>query len=90
MSKYFVITVYGPNDSTVLGAMSGRTIAECEQSIRWQGQGGFDVSMYHVCTPAPKERGTFIDIKTGERFATNRGAFTDLAYGQLLDEVWGA
>lgn len=85
--RLYVLGVYDENTSPI--SLDGYpSKPEAQRAIRWQGQGGFG-SAYHICTPDPAERGTFV-AESGERFKPTRGGWTEDAFARLVTSIWGA
>jgi len=86
--KFFCLAVYGYKDCSPVH-LDPYTKANAERAVRWQqiGPGQFDT--YHVVTPHPTERGTFVSTETGNHFPANRGGWAVEAWDRFLDSVWG-
>lgn len=65
--------------------------AGAKRALAWQGAGQDtkDHTTFHICTPHETERGTFVSIETGAHFPANRGGWTEQAWSDFLQRVWG-
>ena len=87
MTDYYVIGVYGYKDCSPIH-LDGYSLLGAKRAVNWQGVGGTPKTTFHICTPHPTERGTFVSIDTGALFAANRGGWAQEAWDSFLDRVW--
>jgi hypothetical protein len=86
-TRHFVIGCYGPEDYSLLQLDPYKSLVEAKRAIAWQGAGGF-VTPFHIASPDPETRGTFVTT-TGQRISvTERGGWTAAAWNAFLDREW--
>lgn len=86
MKNLYVLAVYGFKNCSLIG-LNTYDQAGAERAIRWQHTGGF-TEPYHIVTAHPTERATFVSIETGNHFEANRGAFTEKAWRDFVNQTW--
>lgn len=90
MSKsYFCLAVYGYRKCCPVH-LDGYTKADAARAKRWQQAGPGQSDTYHVVTPHPTERGTFVSVETGAHFEASRMGLTEEAWAKFLERTWGA
>lgn len=82
MGNYYL--AFKTGDRLVTFDLTGRTKAECEQSLRWQMR---DPDAYAIVRPATF-RGTFV-LPDGSIRAIDRGFWADAAWQAFLTGIWG-
>lgn len=85
--SFFVLGEYG--DLNTLIHLDPKTELEARRAIAWQGVGGYtDRTTFHICTPHPDERATFVSKVTGAKFKAARGSWTQDAWDAFLERTW--
>lgn len=83
--NHFVVGVYGFKKATPVH-LDGYTLADAKRAKAWQGVGG--ETPMHICTPHPAERGTMVDVESGNHFPLNGGGWTEEAWNAFLQRTW--
>jgi hypothetical protein len=85
--QHFVIGVYGYKNCSPVH-LDGYTLEAAKRAKNWQGVGGGNSTTFHICTPHPTERGTFVSVDTGALFAANPSGWTKEAWADFLARTW--
>jgi len=87
--KFHLIAGIHAGEAYPIG-VDGKTLAEANSALNWQtGPGGFPPGDYRICFPHSFVRGVMVCKGTGEQFRMTRGAITEKAFTEMLDEIWG-
>lgn len=86
--NYYVLGVYGYQRCTVLH-LEPYTRKEAERARRWQGLYAGSNS-YHVVTPHPTLKATFVSVSTGAHFEAQASHWTPEAWFSFILRTWPA